>query len=223
MGLDSLFEGGATCFFIKYKNIMYLVTAKHVLSGCENVNTKIKSFPDMHYVFLGNYLHSIPINTKETKRILPCSGLDLVIIKIVDTPIYKYINSVEEYLVPPFNEYKGIGIFGFPIISYKKDMFKTFPAQSEMIIDENYFTFHSVMDTLGKLDSTLMAINWTKNVTPSNVMGGYSSSPVFLQEKKSNQWRLVGLFSASKDIGRDSVSLLLLKADIIMENIKKIR
>src|SRR6185312_4251924 len=64
-----------TGFFIRTKDsLIYLITAKHVLSGCNDSLLKFKGMPPIMYVFLDLNGNIIPINTnriKDTSQCLP--------------------------------------------------------------------------------------------------------------------------------------------------------
>jgi hypothetical protein len=60
-----------TGFFIKNKNSLYFITAKHVLTGCTHGN-QFGHFPNKMNVMIDSGRHSFYINTTEIINSNPC-------------------------------------------------------------------------------------------------------------------------------------------------------
>lgn len=220
LGFDvAAVKGGATCFFIRYNKKIYIVTAKHVLNGCLNDSTKDVDSNKKSYIFLGNYSQSIFLNTNDTKKFLPCKGTDLVFCQLLDTSMGKYINSVEDFMVPEFKNYVEFIICGYPSSTYNKDMFKHLPPSSFMEIHDSTFKIFDIVNSKGVRDSTAYAINWKGKIVKDSLIGGYSGSPVFIQEKNTLKWRLAGILTAAKDLGIDEVSIMIIDSKTIVDKL----
>ncbi len=206
--------------FLRKDNKVCLVTAKHVLSGCENDSTKSNTFPDKHYVFLGSYAHSLILNTKILKTKLPCGRDDILVIPVLDTTLFPFINSVENFITQPLKYFKDIYIYGYPMKSYTSDMFKSLPDAAFMNIHDSPYHFTKILLNNNSIDTLSSAVSWLYNSVPSNLMHGYSGSPIFLQSKSNEMWRLIGLLSSAKDLGKNSVIIRLMDIEAILDKLK---
>jgi hypothetical protein len=117
-----------TGFFIRNREVLFLVTAKHVLSGCNDSLLKDKDSPDTMIIWLKNdnmvSFKFIPINVsviKDTSSCLPFfKSPDIIVLQVSDTNLIKNAHSVEKYIYPPFMKTNGIQIFGFPFTENMK-------------------------------------------------------------------------------------------------------
>lgn len=224
MELKDTGAGGATCFFIRNQNELYLITAKHVVSGCIDIKTKVRTYADIMYVFTnGVKIEPITIDTKNTFKILPCNGIDVYILKVNSNIITEHINSVEKFFQPPFAKWRACEINGYPLHNYTAaQIFNVLTPPLKISIPENTFQFQGFVDSTGKKDLSIGSIECNNNSIKSDSLGGYSGSPVFLQNIDGNMWRLIGLFSGSKQTGKESTSLSYVPFEAIMIELQKL-
>ena len=219
IGIDSTPVDGGNCFFVRHHKNIYLVTAKHILAGCINDSTKSDHFANKHYVFLGSYAHAVELNTSAAKQVLPCNGLDLVMCRLMDTSMSKYIYSVENYLMPDFSDFKGFLIGGFPATGFKKDMLSSFPDVSFLRLQDKHFDILNLPDSKGNFDPNLFGIDWQGQGTTGTLMEGYSGAPVFIQDRNTLKWKLAGLLSAGKSIQNDVERLIVVDVVAILNKL----
>jgi len=219
IGIDSTPVDGGTCFFVRHHKNIYLVAAKHILAGCLNDSTKSDHFANKHYVFLGSYAHAVELNTSAAKHLLPCNGLDLVMCRLMDTSMSKYIYSVEDYLMPDFSDFKSFVIAGFPATGFKKDMLSSFPDVSFLHLQNKHFEILNLPDSKGNYDPNLFGIDWQRQVSAGILFEGYSGAPVFIQDRTTLKWKLAGLLSAGKSIQNDVERLIVVDVVAIMNKL----
>jgi hypothetical protein len=219
IGIDSTAVDGGSCFFVRHNKNIYVVTAKHVLAGCLNDSTKSKKFANKHYIFLGNYLNSIVLNTDITKRILSCGGIDFAICQLLDTSMSKYIYSVENLLVPDFTDFKEFTIGGYPATGYATNVFDHYPDVSFMRIQKHHFEILNIADSTGAYNPNIFAIDWKGQVTNADLMSGYSGGPVFIQDRKTLKWKMSGILSAGKNNVKDAVILIVIDAIALLDKL----
>jgi hypothetical protein len=223
IGIDTAPVDGGSCFFVRHKKNIYLVTAKHILAGCLNDSTKSELFADRHYIFLGSYLNAVELNTSATKLVLPCDGIDLVFCQLVDTSMSKYIYSVEDYLMPDFLDFKSFLIGGFPATGFKKDIMSSFPEMSFLHIQDKYSEILNLPDLNGNYDPNMFGIDWQRQVITGALLDGYSGAPVFIQDRSTLKWKLAGMLSASKSIKKDMERLIIVDVVAILNKLDEIQ
>ena len=223
IGIDNAAVDGASCFFVRHQKSIYLVTAKHVLSGCLNDSTKSEFFAGKHYIFLGSYLNSIKLNTTVTKKVLPCDGIDLVIWQLMDTSMSKYIYSVEDYLRPDFSDFKSILIGGFPATGFKKNMLSSLPGVSFLHIPDKHFEILNFPDLNGNYDPNTFGVDWKGKVITKTLLEGYSGAPVFIQDRSTLKWKIAGLLSGFKNNPKDADPLIIIDVVAILNKLDELK
>ena len=88
------FSASGTAFFIKRNNSIFLITAKHVLTGCEK-GVKPKEMPDYMNIYLPERDTILGIDIRAIKDTATCftkveDGLDVIVVR-VDNFWKKYI------------------------------------------------------------------------------------------------------------------------------------
>lgn len=200
-----------TCFFIKIDKRVFLVTARHVITGC-GVANNTKNYPEIFTVITG-FSNSplISINVKGIKNHFPCPDTllndpDIIAVEVNDSATSK-LNSVEQFIKPPFRETDYIDMYGFPGVDYLKnaDFFAVPTAAHIRVQKENTTIYTSTVkdSTLKIVDSSYYTVV-NKNLYVEQAIKGYSGSPVFIKELYSNQIRLLGVFAT---FGYDTANL----------------
>lgn len=87
---------------------------------------------------------------------LPCGGIDLTICQLFDTSMSKYINSIENYLLPQSNDFKSVMIWGYP--RSVQDFSNHSPAALFMRMPDKHFEITNIPDTAGVYDPFQYAI-----------------------------------------------------------------
>lgn len=195
-----LFGASGTAFFINRNNSIFLITAKHVLTGCEK-GVKAKEMPDFMNVYLPERDTVLTIDNRIIKDTATCyekieDGLDVIVVKI-DNFWKPYIkNTVEDFITPRFRKIKSIEIFGY--LSDKSDGFRIpgFDGPNHLSIPENEYEIVQATDSDGKVDSINYRIFADSTISDS-IKRGFSGSPVFIQDANSKKWRVMGVLVAS--------------------------
>ncbi len=212
--------GGGTGFFIKRNNHLYLVTAKHVINGCDGTGKKNELYADI--LLIGNkedQRHSFTIDNRVLRKVLPCGGLDMYV-KRIDSTFIPYYNSVEKFIIPEIEYFRTVEIFGYPMNTYDTGYIRIPNRKIHLSIPEQTFDFAYVYDSTWKVDNNLRKITYPKSV---EVIGGFSGSPVFLQDKKTNEWRVIGIVSATLPVVGDSrASMLFVDIKYVIALINKL-
>ena len=215
IGVSSSITAG-TGFFIKYKSHLYFVTAKHIVSGCDENGRKSEKYPDLFLVGNDNISSCFTIDMKLVQKMLSCKGLDIYVCRI-DSKYVQYYNSVDSFIKPQIEDFGTVEIFGYPISSYDTGYLELPKRKSHLSIPEQTFDFSLVYDSTGKLDNSFRKITYPKSV---EVVDGFSGSLVFLQNKRTKEWRIIGLVSATLPIVGDSrASMLFVDIENILDNI----
>jgi hypothetical protein len=132
------------------------------------------------------------IPTLNDSCIIEYKDPDLFVIKI-DNKWLNKINTVDQFILPPFKKYGKLTIFGQGMKS--DSSYTGFDKQHNIELKEKSFKFYTncpVPD--GNYIDTIHHFVETKQITVGNWMKGFSGSPVFLQDIKSKKWRLCGVF-----------------------------
>lgn len=214
-----------TGFFIKNNNVLFLVTAQHTFYDCDTIHHKHSPRVKYGVVYIPSPFNVFQFSIPEKSD--TCLGqerdLDLLVIKLGNS-IPPGINTVEEYLLPPFKKLGSIEIFGQGIRN--DSSFVGFDMQHHIPIPKKSFTIYHSIATSDKnyIDSLHYVID-LKRLKIDDWIKGFSGSPVFLQNRKSKKWRLCGvLIQALLPIGENHNSALLaIKPEYIMEEINKLR
>ena len=196
-----------TCFFIKNDNKLFLITAKHIILGCDSANKKIEPYPNNFIIgCAAKPENSINIDVKAYQKSHECDGLDIYVYP-VDDKYYNLYNSVEKFLIPSLDKWKTIEVFAYPKSTYNtksEDLIIPDKAEHENIPEQS-FDFEPDRDKDDKIDTLHGKITIPSKV---NIRHGYSGAPLFLQDKISGTWRLFGVMVAGENPKRDSRSAI---------------
>ena len=137
----------------------------------------------------------------------------------IDNKYSNSINSVEHFVHPPFKYVKGIKILGYPGWSYAKNdsLFMPFINPTEMPLPKKDYFFSILKDSAtAVVDSSVFVIDCPPFMKNADSLGGFSGSPVFIQDSITNNWRIAGIFTsnARSSTGRFGIEVVLIEAAI---------
>ncbi len=209
-----------TCFFIRQQDRLFFVTAKHVLAGCRDDNSKNPNFPDTMHVILhsGSNLNTgnIGFTSKEITDTIDCNKItaspDIIVLEFEDQ--VKDVYSVDSFLSTPSNNAITFVLFGFP----GTEMYKGSPhfAAASKIYGEQSRNWQLTND--GVVDT----VNYYLFANTSDNLDGFSGSPVFIRERKTDKWQLVGILVASTASKEPKQVLKICKIGYVMKEIEKL-
>lgn len=221
-------KGGAfgSGFFIKNKNSLYLVTAKHVLTGCGNYGVELDNMPKSMNVFIkGPPLQAFNINTEIIKKDIPCkeSFYDSdFIVTIISNQFSNYVNSVEKLISPPYKNVKQVSIFGYPEYIYGKGNDKYyFINPISMNLHKKIYGFYVKEDSLKNINNASCFFEVDKFMEDYDSLGGFSGSPIFVQDDTSKKWRILGVFTGSGINYNGNTAIWFVPIEIIMNKINR--
>jgi hypothetical protein len=212
-----------TCFFINNNNNLYLVTAKHTFYNCDTLLKKEYPRFKNGVVFIPSPFNAIQVAIPQT--IDTCLGmerdLDILILR-VDKALFKDVNTVEKFMLPPFDKVGDIEIFGQGM---RADSISVGPEkQHQIYLPKNTFKIYTSMSNEENhfSDSVHYIIEMEK-LRIDRWLKGFSGSPVFLQDDASKKWRLCGvlvggLIPESKEYNG---AVIVVKPEYVMEAIKR--
>ena len=212
-----------TCFFIKQNDNLFLVTAKHTLYNCDTRTKKEYSAFKYGIVFIPDPFNAIQFSVPQT--IDTCFGIardtDLLVLK-VDKTLFKDVNTVEKFILPPFKKLGDIEICGQGMRT--DSSFVGFDKQHHIYLPRNTFKVFTSMPILNNqyIDSIHYIIDMEK-LRIDKWLKGFSGSPAFLQDDETKKWRLCGvlvqgLIPDSKD---RNGAILVVKPEYIFQSIKR--
>lgn len=216
----------ATAFFIRMQNRLFLITASHVLTGCKR-NGKDPASPNEFYVpiytNLKDFEGMIKIDAKPIKDTFICNGFgqqsDIGIVE-VKSHLSSKINSVEQFLAPPFEETTDIEIFGFAGKEQSVVDSNAVSPLSHLTIKSSTYFFHYLINPTSAYEREVYYVS-AKGITIDSRLDGFSGSPVFIQDSASLGWRIVGLMSGYSHIN-DEWHLNFVKIEAITDKIKQL-
>jgi hypothetical protein len=199
--LNRFYTFQGTCFFIRWEKQLYLITAKHVLSGNNTGDQKENNHPAIMEVCVKDSasLTKIPINTNAINDTL-CCGLykdysDFCVIK-VDPSTFSKVNSVENFIYAPFKKIDGIQFAGFTKINMERS--EDAPITRFSVTSKGLkffyksFSFKSNSDSTYRTDTTNCYISSPK-IPMDGTLQGTSGAPIFVKDHNSKKWRVLGL------------------------------
>lgn len=197
-----VFPEGGTCFFIRKHQRIFLITAKHVVSGCEGA-FKDKYYPKVLTLYIedssGNPISFIPINISKIIDTTSCTdslSAGIIVFEIKDTNTNKLF-SVENFIYPPFRKTDDVEMFGFPGSGYiGANNYFIIGKASHIHIEGNNATFMQANYPNSKKEDLSVVMIVSKDLkSDSEYLKGYSGSPVFIKKYNSNKIRICGAFS----------------------------
>jgi len=185
---------GTGCFF-KKDGRLYLITAKHVLSGCMMQGKKIwkdDDYPDVMFIS-GSDHTSLTLDIKVIKDTSSCLPLlkspDIIAVE-VQNKFQMKIYSIENFVSSSIISDGDIEIFGFPSDSNIKNNRANFSASAG-----NLHWSAKDYDLGPSHLANNIVLNKNENIPMDRPLKGYSGSPVFFKQKNSDQWGIVGIIS----------------------------
>lgn len=220
VGSSPILNAG-TCFFIREKNNIFLVTAKHTLYYCDTITGKQTYKFETANVYLPSTSAFLPVSVPKINDtcIIDNRDPDLFIAKI-DTTWGNMINTIERFVMPPLRKFGKIEVFGqgFRIDS----AFVSFVKPKRIELKENTFKYYTYAPISGGYLDTIHQFIETEQVNVGAWMKGYSGSPVFLQDLGSGKWRwcgvyVMGFFRVSE---KQPGGLMVISADYVLRTIR---
>lgn len=224
---------GGTGFFIRDRSKLFLVTAKHVFSGCDDSAKKSPFYPDIMNVMLhdniGNPTIVINVNIEKIKDTTPCvrklNDTDIIVVPInVEDSIGKTIFSVEKFLAPPFRVIEKILMVGFPGIGYARQPVEFGfwkPSLFKMNGNETKIFTHTTYTDPIMIDSINLFM-YNQTIEIDSTLKGFSGSPIFVKDSSSKKWRIAGLFAKFGECNTAKEKCIIApKIDYILSDIDK--
>jgi hypothetical protein len=228
-GLTMVRRWSGTVFFIRSVNQLYLVTAKHVLSGCDNSDSvKLKNFPDEMLVEVSRDKHFnklLKINSAIIRDTSACLSTklypDVIAVKIDDT-IADQVYSIEGLIHPLYKRVTNSLVIGYPGYANRPigDL-SYFDPHAIALLDGRYFLSAGYVDTTRTTLDKIHFWIYPKDIDTGDSLGGYSGSPFYVQDQRSKKWRIAGVFASS---GADSGKLPVMyavKIDYVLDEINR--
>lgn len=222
-GMATISVGNGTGFFIRQKDGLYLITAKHNVVPCENGE---KLFLKNLFVWLQDR-HGVPTEKVSIDPIqflnLQCreqkNDTDAIAIKVIK-PISVY--SIESFLSNIPTELNEVEMWGYP--ENKKDTSNRLDYEliSNTLLPSGSYSFET------KQDSATKEIDWTNSYLVSrtsinnNSRSGYSGSPTFMKDKKTGKFVFIGLNWGHGDFGIGEKYLELVRPNIVLSQIESL-
>jgi len=216
-----------TCFFIRKQKRLFLVTAKHVLAGCKEDNSKSPNFPDTMHVILhsdsNSNIGNIGFTSKEIADTIDCNKIhenpDFIVLEFEDQ--IKGVYSVENFLSPSFKEVSSFILYGFP----ENEMYKDSPhfADATRIYGDQSSDWQITRGNINRKSGVGDTVNYYlfANISLNN-LSGFSGSPVFIKERKYHKWRVIGILVASTAPKGQKQILKICRIDYILNEIDSI-
>lgn len=192
---------GGTVFFVKKYEHIFLITAKHVLTGCEDEG-KPKLFCDRLFI-ITNKTGRPELSYIDTKQYrdtsacgIPDSIPDFAVIDVTDA-VPKDIKCVNDFILPRFKVLRNAYIIGYPSTSITEPFkLKQIPASSFELIDGGYSFFRYEGNNKKVSPPHMFWVDAKKSEFPDSLFG-YSGSPLFVRDALTNNWRIGGIFTVT--------------------------
>lgn len=199
---DSMIEMkmfGGSGFFIRKNSRLFLITSKHVLSGCGE-NDKDPFQPDEMSIWVSNDNNPkvLRLDVKKIKDTSSCLPMplspDIIVIEVKDT-IAANVYSVEKYISSPYKKLHNSFIVGYPGIGGElAGLGLQYRAPSKIKLEYNTYSIvgQYTDSSMTKLDSINYYV-FSDKIDFKENFKGYSGSPFFVQDKKTKEWRIAGI------------------------------
>ncbi len=205
---------GGSGFFIRASKRLFFITAKHVVSGCLDSNTKIDSFPTVMQITIKTNSHfegviNLPI--KEITKSIKCDSIN----KAPDFQIFevkenKNVQSIESLIIPPFENVSQLIICGYPSNLVKSYNLHPNTSIIKIDIDNNDIS-------IPIYDGIAQDYNFSIKTKYEDWLWGYSGSPVFIKDKNTNSYRIMGLLAAAA-----GEYLIVCNIGVVLKEIKEL-
>ena len=188
-----------TCFFMESENDTFMVTARHVLRTLNNL------YPQKFTIMLNdngifnhkgrrlNYILTEKMSVYNTK--IP----DIIAAKMEHNPRNFPVRTINHLIrVDAIPQLKNsISLIGYPV-NHNRDTIGGFTFTDAVnyssYIDSLKTNFPFYNDNRVPVDSFNYSIR-LKNASPDSSFGGFSGSPTFTKNKKSDKWVFLGIVS----------------------------
>ena len=187
-GLATAYSGNGTGFFIRQKNGLYFITAKHNIVPCENGE---KLFLKKIFIWLqdkqGVPTEKVSIEPFQFNDLVcrqKVNDTDAIVIKVIK-PIS--VNSIESFIFNIPTEYNEVEIWGYP--ENKKDTSnrEDYELISNTHLPANGYSFETLHDTTKNITDWTNSYLVSKTAAIDDLRHGYSGSPVFIKNKKTKK------------------------------------
>lgn len=218
-------KSSGTGFFYENKSGLYLITAKHVITGCD-YSKKDDNMPHFVNLFLPQLEDFINIYVKSIQDTAACAlpsiDLDVIAIKMPDS-CKNRVKSIESFVTPPFNSLSSTQIFGFPwYLNTKSGHYEIMPS-SLVFMKEGTFLFGSeYADTILKQEDTLNYIVEANEMRLDSTIGGMQGSPVFVQDSITKKWRIAGILIAYQHLKTGKDAFVVAKFEYALKKIDEL-
>lgn len=193
LGLKGHAQG--TAFFIENNKRMFLICAKHTLSGCDNKNFKDERYPETIKLWTSKKAKNFSLNTKIIKDTAKCEPFvkdpDIIHYPISDK-LYKnhYFSTINDYISDIPTESTELVLWGFS--KNGSDTSSTLFLSYRYNVDSTKLT--SINDKL-IIDNINYYITIQDKKVNDDFFIGFSGCPVFLKDT-NNKYAFIGLLCA---------------------------
>lgn len=212
-------------FFIKHKEIIYFVTARHVITGCRGDGNKIKFQPDIMNILDKDKESTYPINVIEIFEKCTCypqnEELDVEIIRI-NSPWDLGLNTINAFIGVSMFDYDYFATWGFPFYNMVEnneyDIMKN-PVLTSGKTPDFFMSRPFVDKTKTKEDNFNYLLN-LKNITFNTNLEGASGSPVFLKNTNTNKWQIIGALIGAPNENSTEKYFIIARIEAILKKIE---
>ncbi|MGN6298299.1 MAG: hypothetical protein ACTHM7_16025 [Ginsengibacter sp.] len=196
----------ATGFFIKKDNRLYFITAKHAVTNYVANGDSRNNYPDSFnvYAHYDDPFHFVSIPAIWSTATAALKG------GLIDSDVFCYqvthklngmhVRAIEfteqgRSLVSSRNNYDKIRILGFPVQMNKIERNVIQITPPYRFETSNFKISESFLNRIGNdvgVDSVRYEIE-IKDFKITSAFGGFSGAPVFIENKVTNKWELMGV------------------------------
>lgn len=219
IGIGEIHTSGGTGFFIRDSTDIYFVTSKHVLTGCNDSSIKEKNHPDNIDIWLSGkniadnkVVHLNTVKIKDTALCLPnYIDPDVIILKSANPKDLESVYSVEKFIHDRFEQISNLVIYGYPE-DIKTPPLNKYPLDSLIFLDGSYEISNGMKYLNTQIEDSINYLIYP-NKWNYKELHGFSGSPVFIQNKKTNEWRIIGVLCAG---GSNNKRIVVPKIEIVI-------
>ncbi|MFT3934433.1 MAG: trypsin-like peptidase domain-containing protein [Chitinophagaceae bacterium] len=193
------FAEGGTCFFIKKDGDLFMVTAKHVLTGCEDASRKKQYYPNKLFLLLKDNDDASTIRVKidiaAIRDSAQCRSYtddpDVMVLKM-PASLNDKVNTVEDLLNDEPDTNDAAVLVGYNHIAVdKKSIYYSDPV--DIVLAPNSYTINEPVYKNGKKDRINYLI-LTNEAIVTNTPQGMSGAPVFFSNPATGRLGILGVF-----------------------------